>query len=58
MNNTEVVSKRELVGVHLNGDARMMLVDIKNFLFGHGTLKISLQTEKFLNGSLNIVIHL
>ncbi len=36
----------------------MMLVDIKNFLFGRGALEISLQTEKFLNGSLNIVIHL
>lgn len=36
----------------------MMLVDIKNFLFGRGTLEISLQIEKFLNGSLNIVIHL
>lgn len=58
MNKYRGCFKRELVGVHLNGDVRMMLVDIKNFLFGRGTLEISLQTEKFLNGSLNVVIHL
>lgn len=36
----------------------MVLVDTKSFLFGHGTLKISLQTENHLNGWLSVVIHL
>lgn len=36
----------------------MVLVDTKSFLFDYGTLKISLQTEKFLNGSLSVGIHL
>lgn len=35
----------------------MVLVDTKSFLFGHGTLKISLQTENHLNGWLSVVIH-
>ena len=36
----------------------MVLVDTKSFLFGHGTLKISLQAENHLNGWLSVVIHL
>lgn len=32
----------------------MVLVDTKSFLFGHGTLKISLQTENHLNGWLSV----
>ena len=56
--NTEVISRGEPVRVHPSGDARMVLVDTKSFLFGHGTLKISLQTENHLNGWLSVVIHL
>ena len=33
----------------------MVLVDTKSFLFGHGTLKISLQTDIHLNGWLSVV---
>ena len=32
----------------------MVLVGTKSFLFGHGTLKISLQTENHLNGWLSV----
>ena len=32
----------------------MVLVDTKSFLFGHGTLKMSLQTENHLNGWLSV----
>ena len=56
--NAEVISRGEPVRVHPNGDARIVLVGTKSFLFGHGTLKISLQTENHLNGRLNVVIHL
>lgn len=56
--NAEVVSRREPARVHLSGDARMVLVDIKSFLSGRGTLKISLQTENHLNGWLSVAIHL
>lgn len=54
----EVISRREPVGVYLSGDVKMVLVDTKSFLFGCGTLKISLQTENHLNGWLSVEIHL
>ena len=46
------------MGVHPSGDTKIVLVDIKSFLFGCGTLRISLQTENHLNGWLSVERHL